>query len=203
MIRILSLSAGPQVQLSKNFRVEEFKCKDGSDLVLVADELIQRLQALREVLGKPVNINSAYRTINHNKKVGGQTLSTHLAGLAADIVVSGMAPAEVAAAAETIGFRGIGLYDTFVHVDVRTKRVLWDKRGGKVKYVSTLGGSYPAPTPAAADEVRVYLHGAQLVELSGKLIDGVTYLPARAISEALGCRVDWQPGRVDVRPAAR
>lgn len=200
MIKVLSLSAGPDTKLSANFRVREFACKDGADLLLVAEELIQRLQALREVLGKPVNINSAYRTVSHNKKVGGQTLSTHLAGLAADIVVSGTTPAAVAAAAETIGFRGIGLYDTFVHVDVRTKRVLWDKRGGTVKYVSTLGGDYP--DAAATDaEIPVYMHGDQVVELAGKLIDGTTYLPARMIAEALGCRVDWQPGRVDVWPA--
>lgn len=201
MIKVLSLSAGPDTKLSANFRVREFACKDGSDILFVAEELVEKLQALRDSLGKPISINSAYRTQSHNKKVGGQTLSTHLAGLAADIVVSGMAPAEVAAAAETIGFRGIGLYDTFVHVDVRTKRVLWDKRGGKVKYVSTLGGSYPAPTPAAADEVRVYVHGDQMQQMSAKLIDGVTYLPARAIAETLGCRVDWQPGQVDVWPA--
>ncbi|MEA4891187.1 MAG: N-acetylmuramoyl-L-alanine amidase [Peptococcaceae bacterium] len=52
--------------------------------------------------------------------------------------------------------------------------------------------------PAAADEVRVYLHGDQVVELSAKLIGGTAYLPARALAEALGYRVDWQPGQVDV-----
>ena len=57
--------------------------------------------------------------------------------------------------------------------------------------------------PANDDEVRVYVHGDQMQQMSAKLIDGVTYLPARAIAEALGYRVDWQPGQVDVWPAAR
>ncbi|MEA4893331.1 MAG: N-acetylmuramoyl-L-alanine amidase [Peptococcaceae bacterium] len=62
-------------------------------------------------------------------------------------------------------------------------------------------GLRPGPDPAADEEIRIFLHGAQLVELSGKLIDGTTYLPARVIAEAWGFRVDWQPGRVDVWPA--
>lgn len=51
----------------------------------------------------------------------------------------------------------------------------------------------------AEDEIPVYVHtDTGIAQLAGKLIGGVTYLPARAIAEALGCRVDWQPGRVDV-----
>ena len=164
MIRILSLSAGPQVQLSKNFRVEEFKCKDGSDLVLVADELIQRLQALREVLGKPVNINSAYRTVSHNHKIGGHKRSAHLAGLAADIKVAGLDPAEVAKAAEIMGFRGIGLYKDFVHV--ASRRSFWDKRSGKAVYVQTFGGK----SPANADYKALYEAAQKKLEQIRKIV---------------------------------
>ena len=160
MIKVLSLSAGPDVRLSANFRVEEFKCKDGSDIILVADELPERLQALRDALGLPVNINSAYRTLAHNAKVGGQRCSPHLAGQAADIVCPGVTPAEVAKAAESVGFRGIGLYDTFVHVDVASRRSCWDKRGGKLRYVSGFGGV----APEEVDYKVLYLAAADQLE---------------------------------------
>ena len=130
-------------RLSPNFRVEEFACKDGEKVVMIDTELVERLQTLRDLLGKPININSAYRTLAHNKKVGGQELSPHLAGQAADIVCPGYPPSEVAKAAESVGFRGVGLYDTFVHVDVNPRCARWDKRGGDLRYVSGFGGAAP------------------------------------------------------------
>lgn len=144
MIKVLRVSDG-DVRLSLNFRSYEFKCKDGDDLILIADELVERLQALRDHLGKPININSAYRTLSHNSKptVGGQRRSPHMAGLAADIKCPDVSPAEVAKAAESVGFRGIGLYDTFVHVDVAARRSCWIKHGNDLRYVSGFGGIVP------------------------------------------------------------
>lgn len=52
--------------------------------------------------------------------------------------------------------------------------------------------------PVAGDEVQVTLHGEEgQREFMGRLIDGVTYLPARAVLEALGYRVEWRPGQVE------
>ena len=52
--------------------------------------------------------------------------------------------------------------------------------------------------PVAGDEVQVTLHGEEgQKEFMGRLIDGVTYLPARAVLEALGYRVEWRPGQVE------
>ena len=48
-------------QLSTNFKVREFACKDGSDAILIDDELVKLLQKIRDHFGKPVVINSAYR----------------------------------------------------------------------------------------------------------------------------------------------
>ena len=153
-------------RLSPNFRVEEFACKDGEKVVLIDSELVERLQALRDLLGKPININSAYRTLAHNKKVGGQELSPHLAGQAADIVCPGYSPSEIAKAAETAGFRGIGLYDTFVHVDVASRRSCWDKRGGKLRYVSGFGGV----APEEVDYKALYLAAADHLERIKEII---------------------------------
>ena len=70
-------------KLSANFTVREFACKDGNVAVLVDDKLVNGLQKIRDHFGKPIKINSAYRTAAHNKAVGGSPNSQHLQGKAA------------------------------------------------------------------------------------------------------------------------
>lgn len=53
------------------------------------------LQSLRDWLGKPIIVNSGYRSPAVNKAVGGASNSSHMYGLAADIVVDGMTPYEL------------------------------------------------------------------------------------------------------------
>lgn len=126
------------VQLTANFKVREFACKDGSEALFVSTELAQVLQKIRTRFGRPVTINSAYRTAAHNSSEGGSPTSQHLYGLAADIVVQGVTPKEVARYAETVlGAKGgIGLYQWGVHVDVRAKRSRWDSTSGRERAVS-------------------------------------------------------------------
>lgn len=114
--------------VSKNFKVKEFACKDGSDPVFISKELVDVLQKIRSHFGKPVNINSGFRTASYNKKIGGATYSQHLYGTAADIVVTGVEPKKVAAYVETLmpNSGGIGIYPTFTHVDVREKKSRWN-----------------------------------------------------------------------------
>ena len=116
------------VSTCPNFKVREFACQDGSDPVFIAPELVKILQKIRNHFGKPVTINSGYRTAAHNKKVGGSTYSQHQYGLAADIVVSGVDPKKVAAYVETLmpSKGGIGIYKAFVHVDVRAVKSRWN-----------------------------------------------------------------------------
>lgn len=111
--------------VSKNFVVSEFKSKDGSDKVLIDPQLVEYLQVIRDHFGKSVKINSAYRTVTHNASVGGVEDSRHVLGCAADIRIEGVDPIEIARFAESIGIKGIGLYDTFVHVDTRVKKGFW------------------------------------------------------------------------------
>ncbi len=53
------------------------------------------LQPLRDAVGVPVNVTSAYRAPAVNKAVGGAKTSQHVLGEAADIVVAGMSSREV------------------------------------------------------------------------------------------------------------
>ena len=120
--------------LSTNFTVQEFACKDGTDPVFVDTELVQVLQSIREHFGKPLTITSAYRTAAHNKAVGGAAYSQHCYGRAADIRVQGVSVETLAAYAETLlpDTGGIGRYPVktgrpagWVHVDVRKDKSRW------------------------------------------------------------------------------
>ena len=64
--------------------------------------------------------------------------------MAADITIKGVSPVEIAKFAESIGVKGIGLYDTskdghFVHIDTRDKKGFWF--GHAQEYRSTFGGT--------------------------------------------------------------
>lgn len=106
--------------LSTHFKSSEFACKC-CGLEGVSEDLIDLLEDIRAVVEKPVHINSGRRCEKHNHKCGGKPLSQHLLGRAADIHVDGFTPKELAAIIER-KFKpgGMGIYATFVHVDVRT-----------------------------------------------------------------------------------
>jgi len=109
----------PGRRLSSHFAETEFACRC-CGLVRVNPGLVHLLEQLRGQLGgKPVVISSAYRCAVHNRAVGGAQRSQHLLGNAADIAVIGVAPPNVAAVAEKLGFAGVGRYSGFTHVDVR------------------------------------------------------------------------------------
>lgn len=126
-VKIYSLAAEGGVKLSTNFAVKEFKCSDNSDLILIHPKLVEVLQAIRSHFGRAVAINSAYRTVTYNAKIGGSKNSQHCRGMAADIKISGVSPAAVAAYAETLlpNTGGIGVYGTFTHIDVRAAKSRW------------------------------------------------------------------------------
>ena len=127
-LKAYSVAKDGATYISKNFRVREFRCQDGSDVVFIESDLVDILQKIRDHFGKAVTITSAFRTASHNKKVGGATYSQHLYGKAADIKVSGVAASVVADFVETLmpGTGGIGRYSTFTHVDVRKVKSRWN-----------------------------------------------------------------------------
>lgn len=127
-VRVYSKAKNGAVKLSANFKVSEFACKDGSDTVFISPGLVTVLQKIRDHFAKPVIITSAYRNDIYNKKAGGAVYSQHKYGMAADIYISGISPATIADFVERImpNTGGIGIYNNFVHVDVRTDRARWN-----------------------------------------------------------------------------
>jgi uncharacterized protein YcbK (DUF882 family) len=127
--------------MTPNFSKEEFRSKDGSHFPYEVKQnlqvLAEQLEILRQHLQKPITINSGYRSPKHNQKVKGSKDSQHLLGKAADIVVGGVTPDEVADAIEFLidtkmmKQGGLGRYNSFTHYDIRGKKSRWDKRPKK------------------------------------------------------------------------
>lgn len=155
---------GKATQLSENFSSAEMDCHGlrCCDNTVINPQLIEYLQIIRNHFGAPITINSGYRCTIHNRNVGGATNSRHTKGDAADIVVRGVAPKEVAKYAESIGIKGIGLYETasdghFVHIDTRETKSFW--YGQKEESRTTFGGSTASsdPAPSAPAEITLDL----------------------------------------------
>lgn len=127
-VKVYSKAKDGTKKLSDNFRVNEFACSDGSDPIFISPVLVTVLQKIRNHFGKPVTINSGYRTVTKNKAVDGATYSQHLYGMAADITVKGVTPKMVAVYAETLlpNTGGIGIYNNFTHIDVRKTKSRWN-----------------------------------------------------------------------------
>lgn len=123
-------------QLTKNFHRKEFDCRDGTKVPneyknnLV--KLATNLQVLRDDLGASMIINSGYRTPKYNKRVGGASASQHLLATAGDISQNKETPLELYKRIERLIKEGkmhnggLGLYDTFVHYDVRATPARWN-----------------------------------------------------------------------------
>ena len=146
---------GQKTKLSENFNSSEFDCHGSGccSETIVNPKLVEYVQKIRDHFGKSIAVTSGYRCPVHNKRIGGATGSRHSKGDAADIVVSGVAPREVAKYAESIGIKGIGLYETnadghFTHVDTRDVKSFW--YGQNEAKRTTFGGSTPAPNPSPA-----------------------------------------------------
>ena len=133
-IKEYSLTKNGNKSLAPAFKVREFRCRDGSDTIMVDQALPVLLQAIREHFNKPITITSGYRTAAHNKSVGGAKSSQHLLGRAADIQVADTPVEEVAAYAESLmpTWGGVGRYPVkagrakgWVHVDTRPAKSRW------------------------------------------------------------------------------
>jgi hypothetical protein len=107
----------------KNFSPAEIACR-GSGSLRIHEEALDKLQALRDRLGKPLIVRSAYRSPAHNRAVGGAPGSKHLDGTAFDIAMTNHDPVAFEEAARAVGFKGFGFYPRsgFMHIDLGPAR---------------------------------------------------------------------------------
>ena len=108
------------------FKREDFDCQETGENEMDA-EFIRRVDELRSAVGRPLYITSGYRSPQHSLEAKKSKPGTHAQGIACDIAVAnGVERRQLVKQAFYLGFRGIGVAKTFVHVDTReTEPVLW------------------------------------------------------------------------------
>jgi peptidoglycan hydrolase-like protein with peptidoglycan-binding domain len=155
-------------RLSANFTVRELTTSGGvsADIARIDPKLVDCLQRLRDHVGKGITITSGFRSWKRNRDVYAArkkrpTHSQHCAGRAADIKIGGMNGLEIAKAAiDSCGPNiGIGVGDTYAHVDVRGVAQAWNYGGATKDWVLEVeryqrergGSSSPAKPPSSGE----------------------------------------------------
>jgi len=107
----------------QNFTPAEMACR-GDGVLRIDVESMDKLQALRDMLDKPLYINSAYRSPSYNKRIGGAARSQHMYAKAFDVSMANHDPILFEAAARRCGFTGFGYYPEsgFMHIDTGPAR---------------------------------------------------------------------------------
>ena len=120
------------MNLSPNFTLEEMTASEtasrhgidntpDNDVLMNLRRLALFLEDVRKVVQMPLHINSAYRSPEANKLVGGKSTSQHCKGAAADIKVKGMTPDQVVRAIIKSGLQYdqvIREFDSWTHVSI-------------------------------------------------------------------------------------
>ena len=122
---VFSKSTDGELYIARNFQVKEFACSDGSDVVIVHPFLPYICQLIRNKFNMPFTPNSAYRTVTHNKAIGGVSKSNHIYGRAVDIPAkNGVTPNQLYDYINTIfgNWGEIGLYSWGIHVGIQDKK---------------------------------------------------------------------------------
>jgi uncharacterized protein YcbK (DUF882 family) len=122
--------------ITANFSRNEFACKGvgccgGSAPINI--DLVKALQNLRDLAGVPLVISSGFRCNTHNRNVGGVSNSQHVTGFGVDVLIpEGFTIGkieELARRVQSFKMGGIGLYSSWIHLDIRTNGpARWDKR---------------------------------------------------------------------------
>ena len=160
-----------------SFSPREIACK-GTGKVLVNEQALDKLQALRDRLRKPLILTSAYRSPEHNRKVGGAKNSRHMQGDAFDVRMDNHDPHEFEAAARAVGFTGFGYYPKsgFMHIDTgpaRTWGTPWPK-------TATAWPSEPPRQPESVKEDR------EVQAVAGASVAGAVAVAAEHLPVASG-----------------
>lgn len=110
----------------KYFKISDFDCQETGENGM-KEEFLVKLDTLREACGFPFIITSGYRSPKHSIEARKIKPGMHSTGLAADIRIgNGVDRYTIVQKALELGFTGIGVAKTFIHVDIRdTTPVVW------------------------------------------------------------------------------
>ena len=119
----------PNHYVTEHYLYSDFICPccDRLKIIPAFFKHVRLLEEMREMVGFPVVVTSGYRCREHNAKVGGAPKSWHM------LFATDVAPGEedeaklkkIYEAALELGFGGVGMYETHVHLDLRPRRVVW------------------------------------------------------------------------------
>ena len=165
---IKTYKKGDSTKIATNFKAREFDCQGAGccTTTLIDEKLVDYLQQIRTHFGKPVYL-TAYRCQKHNAATpNAASNSYHIYGRAADFHIDGVKPDEIAKYAESIGVKGIGLYDTFVHIDTRETKSFWYSHAQERR--TTFGG-----TPKQEEGYTLEQFVKDVQEACGASVDGI------------------------------
>ena len=145
------------MNLSPNFTLEEMTASEtavrygidntpDNDVLMNLRRLALFLEDVRTAVGMPLRINSAYRSIEANRIVGGKSTSQHCRGVAADLKVKGMTPDQVVKAiiaAKLPYDQVIREFDSWTHVSISNTK---DEKPRKMALIIDKTGTKPFPS---------------------------------------------------------
>ena len=123
------------IKLQPNFTLGELANLRGDPTLPMFDfnvysiVLVGMLQRLRDIVKRPITVNSGYRQEAYNAQIGGDKRSGHLRGWAVDIgKIAGFDDDSIAIYWRQLcikyGFIGaINLYDTYYHLEINSDRL--------------------------------------------------------------------------------
>ena len=137
------------MNLTEHFTLEELTHTDhrefdntpNADQINNLERVAELLEQVKKMLGgKPIMVNSAFRSLQVNAAVGSKPTSQHCLGCAADIRVPGMTPDEVVKAIRASDIQYDQLireFDSWTHISVpnevritpRNQTLIIDKQG--------------------------------------------------------------------------
>lgn len=116
---------GNGFHLSRNFTLSEARSGCGDRWVWIHPATIVLAQKLRDEFG-PLEVRSWYRSKQHNKNIGGVDNSRHVLGMAVDLAPLETDVNKFKKRILQMDIGGIGIYDSFVHVDVYSNNRRWN-----------------------------------------------------------------------------
>lgn len=132
VVPLIEVAARGGERLARDFQVKDLAAAGQSRYARISPELVAALQRLRERVGAPLTVLSAYRHPALNESLGGSASDPHLAGLAVDVKCAALSPLALARQALDVfgGQISVSASEGVLHLDIRGPERTCMKAGG-------------------------------------------------------------------------